>query len=204
MNRLSLLLIDGTQVGPFVQQQLHHLRDTSSGLSGACPSILLPQRNSKREDDVWVLTSWNPLWAAWCRAVLPVRSAMFRLLRWVSRASAQRVARLAAATCSGVCQNLSRALASAPRLSSSPTALWSKRKQQKSSDASKTPAVCQHNMLAQSINCSQASLAGTTGCFCLDRRFLQVFWVSKLKQCICLLHSWMQLLCATGSTTHDL
>uniref|UniRef100_A0A3B4XRY7 Coenzyme Q10A n=1 Tax=Seriola lalandi dorsalis TaxID=1841481 RepID=A0A3B4XRY7_SERLL len=49
---------------------------------------------------------------------------MFRLLSWVSRASAQRVARLAAATCSGVCQNLSRAFASAPRLSSRPTALW--------------------------------------------------------------------------------
>lgn len=29
MNRLSLLLIDGTQVGPFVQQQLYHLRDKS-------------------------------------------------------------------------------------------------------------------------------------------------------------------------------
>lgn len=27
MNRLSLLLVHGTQVGPFVQQQLHHLRD---------------------------------------------------------------------------------------------------------------------------------------------------------------------------------
>lgn len=27
MNRLSLLLINGTQVGPFVQQQLHHLQD---------------------------------------------------------------------------------------------------------------------------------------------------------------------------------
>lgn len=27
MNRLSLLLINGTQVGPFVQQQLHHLED---------------------------------------------------------------------------------------------------------------------------------------------------------------------------------
>lgn len=127
MNRLSLLLIDGTQVGPFVQQQFHHLRDKLIGFSRTV--LIIPFYYFSRPQTgnyVWILTSWNPLWAAWCRAVLPVRSAMFRLLRWVSRASAQRVARLAAATCSGVCQNLSRAFASAPRLSSSPTALWSK------------------------------------------------------------------------------
>lgn len=124
MDRLSLLLIDGTQVGPFVQQQLHHLLDKWKKLwkKRSLGSHYF-MKTSSREGNICRLTSWNPLWAAWCRAVLPVRSAMFRLLSWVSRASAQRVARLAAATCSGVCQNLSRAFASAPRLSSRPTAL---------------------------------------------------------------------------------
>lgn len=42
MNRLSLLLIDGTQVGPFVQQQLHHLWDKWIGLGWSVrPSLLI-------------------------------------------------------------------------------------------------------------------------------------------------------------------
>lgn len=36
MNRLSLLLVHGTQVGPFVQQQLHHLRDFKPGKVFSC------------------------------------------------------------------------------------------------------------------------------------------------------------------------
>lgn len=119
MDRLSLLLIDGTQVGPFVQQQLNHLQDKLKELY--CKENTMSFKNKENHLS---LTSWKPLCAAWCRAVLPLRSAMFTLLSWVSRASAQREARLAAATCRGVCQNLSRAFASAPRLSSRPTALW--------------------------------------------------------------------------------
>lgn len=219
MNRLSLLLIDGTQVGPFVQQQLHHLWDTSIGLSGTVPPISLLLQTSNGNNNIWNLTSWNPLWAAWCRAVLPVRSAMFRLLRWVSRASAQRVARLAVATCSGVCQNLSRAFASAPRLSSSPTALWSKWSNRRVethppdllfdgipfSDTicwrSHFTAVKSIQILFDSFKVRQCLLELQEG-FVLSRDWS--FLVAKWKKFICLLHSWMQLLCATGSTTHDL
>lgn len=82
---------------------------------------------------------------------------MFRLLRWVSRASAQRVARLAAATCSGVCQNLSRAFASAPRLSSRPTALWGEGSNNRAYSMCDTAVCCtfftQHNNLVQFYDC---------------------------------------------------
>lgn len=59
------------------------------------------------------LTSRWPLKAAWCRAVRPARSDTLTLLSSGTNASAQRTALLAAATCRGVCQFLSRAFTSA-------------------------------------------------------------------------------------------
>lgn len=73
---------------------------------------------------VWigaVLTSRCPLCTAWCRALRPLLSATLRLLNRGARASAHFVARLAAATCSGVCHSLSRAFTSAECASSSPS-----------------------------------------------------------------------------------
>lgn len=58
-------------------------------------------------------TSVWPLRAAWCRAVRPPRSDTLTLLSSGMMTSAHRSALLAAATCSGVCQFLSRAFTSA-------------------------------------------------------------------------------------------
>lgn len=68
------------------------------------------------------LTSRWPLKAAWCSAVRPARSDTFTLLSKGTSASAQRTALLAAATCSGVCQFLSRAFTSAECFNSTCTA----------------------------------------------------------------------------------
>lgn len=68
-----------------------------------------------------VLTSRCPLCTAWCRALRPLLSATLRLLSRGARASAHLVARLAAATCNGVCHSLSRAFTSAECASSSPS-----------------------------------------------------------------------------------
>ena len=68
-----------------------------------------------------VLTSRCPLCTAWCRALRPLLSATLRLLSKGARASAHLVARLAAATCNGVCHSLSRAFTSAECASSSPS-----------------------------------------------------------------------------------
>jgi len=68
------------------------------------------------------LTSTCPLKAAWCRAVRPARSDTLTLLSSETRASAQRIALLLAATWSGVCQFLSRALTSALCFSNTATA----------------------------------------------------------------------------------
>lgn len=67
------------------------------------------------------LTSRCPLCTAWCRALRPLLSATLRLLSRGARASAHLVARLAAATCNGVCHSLSRAFTSAECASSSPS-----------------------------------------------------------------------------------
>ena len=60
-----------------------------------------------------VTTSTCPLKAAWCSAVRPERSDMFTLASSGIKYSAHFTALLAAATCSGVCQFLSRAFTSA-------------------------------------------------------------------------------------------
>lgn len=69
-------------------------------------------------------TSTCPLKAAWCRAVRPARSDTLTLLSSGTKASAQRTALLLAATWSGVCQFLSRALTSALCFSNTATASW--------------------------------------------------------------------------------
>lgn len=74
------------------------------------------------------VTSACPRWAAWCRGVLPSLSVTSRLQTYGMRAAAQPVAQFAAAMCSGVCQNLSRALSSALCFRSSSTALCSYKK----------------------------------------------------------------------------
>ncbi len=70
------------------------------------------------------LTSRCPLKAAWCRAVRPARSDTLTLLSNGTNASAQRTALWDTATCSGVCQFLSRAFTSAECFSSTCTASW--------------------------------------------------------------------------------
>lgn len=70
------------------------------------------------------LTSRWPLKAAWCSAVRPARSDTFTLLSKGTSASAHRTALLAAATCSGVCQFLSRAFTSAECFNSTCTASY--------------------------------------------------------------------------------
>lgn len=70
-----------------------------------------------------------PLYAAWCRGVLPDLSATSRLHTCGSKAKAHPVAHLETAKCSGVCQNLSRELTSAFFFSKSSTAFWKKRKE---------------------------------------------------------------------------
>lgn len=69
-----------------------------------------------------LLTSRWPLKAAWCRAVRPARSDTLTLLSSGTKASAHRTALLAAATCRGVCQFLSRAFTSAECFSKTCTA----------------------------------------------------------------------------------
>ncbi len=68
------------------------------------------------------LTSRWPLKEAWCKAVRPARSDTLTLLSSGTNASAQRTALLAAATCRGVCQFLSRAFTSAECFSKTCTA----------------------------------------------------------------------------------
>lgn len=70
------------------------------------------------------LTSRCPLKAAWCRAVRPARSDTLTLLNNGTNASAQRTALCDAATCSGVCQFLSRVFTSAECFNSTCTASW--------------------------------------------------------------------------------
>lgn len=76
-------------------------------------------------------TSTWPLKAAWCRAVRPARSDTLTLLSNGTKASAQRTALLLAATWSGVCQFLSRALTSALCFSKTATASWDKNQSEK-------------------------------------------------------------------------
>lgn len=86
------------------QRCLRHLRSPDSG------------RGTRTEPPVpkpALPTSRWPLCTAWCSAVRPVRSATLTVLSRGMMASTHLVARLAAATCRGVCQYLSRALTSA-------------------------------------------------------------------------------------------
>lgn len=69
-------------------------------------------------------TSVCPLRAAWCKAVRPPRSDTLTLLSSGMMTSAHRSALLAAATCSGVCQFLSRAFTSAEWWIKTCTASW--------------------------------------------------------------------------------
>lgn len=73
-------------------------------------------------------TSPLPLYAAWCRGVLPDLSATSRLHTCGTKAKAHPVAHLETAKCNGVCQNLSRALTSALCLSRRATAFFEKNK----------------------------------------------------------------------------
>lgn len=124
VQRSSILLIKGIDVGSFTEQEVHHLTQTRRWRRNfslrvwALASGIQPLTKS--------CTSVWPLRAAWCSAVRPPRSDTLTLLRSGMITSAQRRALLAAATCSGVCQFLSRAFTSAEWWIRTRTASWGK------------------------------------------------------------------------------
>lgn len=120
MDGSPVLLVKCVDVGSSGQQQSHHLTSKAHELLMV---FQVPQSNVHKEP-----TSTCPLKAAWCRAVRPARSDTFTLLSNGTKASAQRTALLLAATWSGVCQFLSRALTSALCFSNTATASWEKKK----------------------------------------------------------------------------
>lgn len=124
VQRSSILLIKGIDVGSFTEQEVHHLTHTRRWRKNLSLYVwvlaLRIQPLTKARTSVW------PLRAAWCSAVRPPRSDTLTLLRSGMITSAQRRALLAAATCSGVCQFLSRAFTSAEWWIRTRTASWGK------------------------------------------------------------------------------